>query len=281
MSDAVLTGIDTYVFQNEEPQVKAKQPAKKDRNAAILKKVFLALFILIFLQAVLYMVVIPCLVPAKVYYHGNSKATTAEITAVLRSMNSKTWMQFKRSRAKALILQIPGIEDCEVRKHFPDKVDITVTERTPVAKLIVETETGSVPIQIDKKGVLFPIKESEAFTDSRIPLISGITVNKVQNDMRIPEKYRALIEDIYNIQKLPQNYFAAVSEIQVVQKEYGNYELVLYPINSHIRVLTDRLLTEKALQYMMVTLDIINSFEPDVAEVDLRYGSVTYRKASE
>lgn len=281
MSDAVLASLDGYVFQDEEPQVKANQPVRKDKKAAVLKKVCIALFILVFLQAVLYMVVIPCLVPAKVYYHGNSKATTAEITQSLKSLNFKTWMQFKKKKAKAAVLQIPGIEDVEIKKHFPDKVELYVTERTPVAKLIVETETGSVPIQIDKKGVLFPIKESEAFTDSRIPLISGITVNKVQNDMRIPEKYRSLIEDIYAIQILPQNYFAAVSEIQVVQKEYGNYELVLYPINSRIRVLTDRLLTEKALQYMMVALDIVNSFDPDVAEVDLRYGSVTYRKASE
>lgn len=281
MSDAVLASLDGYVFQEEESQVIEKHPVKKDRKTAVLKKVCLALFILIFLQAILYMVVIPCLVPAKIYYHGNSKSSTAEITSALKSLNFKTWMQFKKGRAKAVILQIPGVEDVDVKKHFPDKVDLYITERTPVAKLIVDTETGSVPIQIDKKGVLFPIKESEAFTDSRIPLISGITVNKVQNDMRIPEKYRSLIEDIYAIQKLPQNYFAAVSEIQVVQKEYGNYELVLYPINSRIRVLTDRLLTEKALQYMMVALDVVNSFEPDVAEVDLRYGSVTYRKASE
>ena len=44
-----------------------------------------------------------------------------------------------------------------------------------------------------------------------------------------------------------------------------------------MRVLTDRALNEDALQYMMVVLDVVNSIEPDVSEIDLRYGSVSYR----
>ena len=95
--------------------------------------------------------------------------------------------------------------------------------------------------------------------------------------MRIPQKYRALMEQIDSIRQLSQNYFAAVSEIHVIPKEYGNYELVLYPIHSQTRILTGRELKEGDLQYMMVALDVVNALEPDVEEIDLRYGSVTYR----
>jgi cell division protein FtsQ len=86
------------------------------------------------------------------------------------------------------------------------------------------------------------------------------------------------MEQIQDIRNLKQKYFAAISEIEVVPKEYGNYELVLYPIQAKVRVLTDRALNEEALQYMMVVLDVVNSIEPDVGEIDLRYGSVSYRK---
>lgn len=86
------------------------------------------------------------------------------------------------------------------------------------------------------------------------------------------------MEQIASIRSLSQKYFAAISEIQVVPKEFGNYELVLYPINSHVKVLTDRSLNEDALKYMMVVLDVVNSIEPNVSEIDLRYGSVSYRK---
>lgn len=275
MSDAVMTNLDAYLYQEEE---KNDSSVKKDKKTSVLKVIVLILFILVLLQGILYMVIIPSLAPAKVYYKGNTSATTSEITKALKSLNAKTWMQFNANKAKLAVKNIPGIEDVYVKKSFPDKVELFIQERVAVAKLIVQTENGSVPIQIDKNGVLFPIKNSESFTDNTVPLISGITVDRVQNDMRIPEKYRSLMDDIYNIRNLPQNYFAAISEIQVVQKEYGNYELVLYPINSRVRVLTDRSLSEESLQYMMVALDVVNSIEPDVCEVDIRYGSVTYRK---
>ena len=89
-----------------------------------------------------------------------------------------------------------------------------------------------------------------------------------------------MIEQIAKIQALPQKYFAAISEICVVPKTYGNYELMLIPVNSRIRVLTGRALNEESLQYMMVVLDVVNSIEPNVTEIDLRYDSVSYRTAS-
>lgn len=39
----------------------------------------------------------------------------------------------------------------------------------------------------------------------------------------------------------------------------------------------DRNLTLESLQYMMVVLDVLNTIEPNISEVDLRYGSVSYK----
>ena len=95
--------------------------------------------------------------------------------------------------------------------------------------------------------------------------------------MRIPAKYRPLIDQITKISELPQSYFAGISEICVQPKEFGNYELALIPSQSHIKVLTDRSLNEEALKYMMVVLDVVKQLGSDVCEIDLRYGSVSYR----
>ena len=99
----------------------------------------------------------------------------------------------------------------------------------------------------------------------------------ISGGMRIPAKYRTLIDQIDRIRALPQKYFAAVSEICVLPKKYGNYELMIIPVNSRARVLTDRALNEDALQYMMVALEVVNSIAPNATEIDLRYGSVSYR----
>ena len=96
--------------------------------------------------------------------------------------------------------------------------------------------------------------------------------------MRIPQTYRTLIEQISAIRQMGQKYFAAISEICVIPKEYGNYELMLIPEGSKIKVLTDRTLNEEALKYMMVALDVVNSIDSNVSEIDLRYGAVSYRK---
>ena len=113
--------------------------------------------------------------------------------------------------------------------------------------------------------------------DSNIPLISGLPVEGMQLGMRFPSKFRPLMAQIAAIGELPQKYFSAISEIQVLQKEYGNYELVLYPLQSHIRVLADRSLNEEALKRMLVILDVVNSIELNVSEIDLRYGSISYK----
>jgi cell division protein FtsQ len=52
---------------------------------------------------------------------------------------------------------------------------------------------------------------------------------------------------------------------------------MVYPVQYHTRVLTDRNLSLESLQYMMIVLDVIDKLEENVKEVDLRYGSVSYK----
>ena len=72
------------------------------------------------------------------------------------------------------------------------------------------------------------------------------------------------------IDSIGDNFFVIPSSI---------HELMLIPVNSKIRVLTGRSLNEESLQFMMVVLDVVNSLEPDVTEIDLRYDAVSYRTA--
>lgn len=44
-----------------------------------------------------------------------------------------------------------------------------------------------------------------------------------------------------------------------------------------VRVKTDRSLNEDALQYMMLVLDVVQDLELDVAEIDIRAGTVAYK----
>lgn len=274
MSDFVFHSLDGF----EGFEVRKAKPKKAKKSGKMsLVKVFVAIFsILLVCELCVYFLVVPCLEKVEIYFSGLSAYTPQQMMKTIESTTDKTFLAFSSSEAKSLLTSVPGIEDAEISKRFPNKVFITVKEREPVAMTFVQMGERTVSVQIDKNGVLFVANGNTAKVDRTIPLISGIPVENIPEGMRIPQKYRALMEQIAEIQTLSQKYFAAISEIQVVPKEYGNYELVLYPIHSRTRILTGRQLNEEALQYMMVALDVVNSLEPNVAEIDLRYGSVSY-----
>ena len=276
MSDFVIQGFENFDIK---PVRKRKAVSDTKMNAI---KIFAAIFgILLLCELCVYFFVVPCLDKVEISWSGLSSYTKESMSGVISPCAGKKFMNFSTNEAKSLLMSVPGIESVQVSKRFPNKVYIHVSERKPVAMTFVSANGRTVPVEIDKNGVLFSTTANSADLDSSLPLISGIPVENIPEGMRIPQKYRALMEQIDSIRSLSQNYFAAVSEIHVIPKEYGNYELVLYPIHSRTRILTGRQLNEESLQYMMVALDVVNALEPDVEEIDLRYGSVTYRTKSD
>ncbi|MBQ9622503.1 MAG: FtsQ-type POTRA domain-containing protein [Treponema sp.] len=278
MSDFVIQG-----FENFEVHGRRKKVVSDSKLNAV--KIFAAIFgILLICELCVYFFVVPCLDKVEVSWSGLSSYSKESMNGVISQCLNKKFMNFSTSEAKSLVMSVPGVESVQISKRFPNKVHIHVNERKPVAMTFVSSNGRTIPVEIDKNGVLFngTVNSSNLVnSDSSLPLISGIPVENIPEGMRIPQKYRALMEQIDQIRSLSQNYFAAVSEIHVIPKEYGNYELVLYPIHSRTRILTGRQLNEESLQYMMVALDVVNALEPDVEEIDLRYGSVTYRTKSD
>lgn len=274
MSDYVFHSLDGFEGF-EVTKTKAKKSKRTDKFSMI--KIFVAIFsILLICELGVYFFFIPCMEKVEIYFSGLSAYSPQQMMKTIEPLKDKSFLAFNSSEAKSLISTVSGVEDATIEKRFPNKVFIKITEREPVAMTFVQMGDRTVSVQIDKNGVLFAANGNTAKVDRTIPLISGIPVENIPEGMRIPQKYRALMEQIAEIQTLSQKYFAAISEIQVIPKEYGNYELVLYPIHSRTRIKTGRQLNEETLQYMMVALDVVNSLEPNVAEIDLRYGSVSY-----
>jgi cell division protein FtsQ len=283
MSDAAYSDIPFTVFDDlsrKKPWEGAEKPEKKvrDKKVVILKVVVVILAILVLAEVVLYTVIIPTLGTVKIQFKGLKNISVSQVTEKVNEVGASTWIQFDAAKAVAVFSSISEVERVSVDKHFPDRVVVEIKEREAVAKTIVTIDGRVVPVQIDKNGVLFTSETNSVIMDSNVPLISGLPIENVQNGMRLPAKYRMLMEQISKIRALPQHYFAAISEIQVVPKEYGNYELILYPIHSKVKVLADQNLNEETLKYMIVSLDVVNSIEPDVYEIDIRYGATSYHR---
>lgn len=275
MSDVVFTDFEDFVTVSG-----SDKSEKKDKKVFLVKILVFVLAILLFAELIISMVLVPCFSKPSITVSGLKSASQQEFTELMGSMKTSSWLRFDTQRAASLLSSVPYIDSVDVSKVFPDRVIVSVKERVPVAKTVINNGGRYISVQIDKNGVLFTGNRQKSDTDYEIPLVSGLPVEKFREGMSIPANYRVLLDQIETVRSRSQKYFAAISEIQVVQKEYGNYELVLYPVHKHVRVLTDRSLNEEALKYMMVVLDVVDSIEPDVSEIDLRYGSVSYRTRS-
>ena len=239
-----------------------------------LKILVLILCVALAVEIILYFVLIPCFTQVKIYYEGVNLYGSAELTPLI-APKKNTWLQFNTASACAVLSSLSGIESVSIEKKFPDKVFVSVTERVPVALTLATHEERTVAVMLDKTGAVFGYGIPSA-VDS-LPLVTGLPVEQIGQGMRLSKMYHPLLEQIAFLTSLPQKYFAAFSEIRVVSKNYGGYELIFYPVKSQVKILLDRGLNEDTLKTMMVTLDVVSSIEPDVEEIDLRYGSFSYR----
>ena len=281
MSDMRVLVSDEYLdkdyFLEDDLSINGEED-RSEKKIKVIKILFCVLCLLLIGELVVYKYVMPCFSSPKVTVSGQAAYSAEEIARMLLPMESSNWLDFDVNQAVAIISSEAGIEHVAVEKRFPDKILINLEERKPVAVTLVVENGKTSAMQIDKNGVLFPGRMNAISDTNEVPIVSGLPVEYMSKGMRIPSKYRPLIDQITKISDLPQKYFASISEICVLPKEYGNYELALIPSQSKVKVLTDRALNEDALKYMMIVLDVVNQIGTDVSEVDLRYGSVSYRK---
>ncbi|HOE09295.1 MAG TPA: FtsQ-type POTRA domain-containing protein [Treponemataceae bacterium] len=274
MSDGyVFSELDSFYGADAFKRERVDQ--KKANKTRIIKILFFVLAGVIIVEALLYVLVIPCMSPVKVSVAGLQSLTNRDIQRFIQYNPKSTWFSFDSAKAASNIALNSIVENVIVEKKFPDQVLIHITERQPVAVSLATINGKTVPVQIDKKGVIFSI--DKGMPSGAIPLVTGFIFENPAEGMRLHARLRPLMEQIAQIQESNPEYFSAISEIRVLPKDYGTYELALYPIHSKTRVLTDNVLNVEALQYMMVVLDVIDSIDPDVAEVDLRYGSISYK----
>ncbi|WP_407397456.1 cell division protein FtsQ/DivIB [Treponema sp.] len=278
MSELAVTDFNDFFISFDDKPKEPVMETVKDKNLVALKVLVIVLGSFLALEALIYSFVLPLFAAPEITYSGLNYLTKNELNEKLAELDGATWSGFSTEKAVSILSNISCVESVAVDKHFPNTISVKVKERNAVAKSIISQNGTSKSIQIDENGILFSVNSASVATDYSVPLVSGLPVDNLQEGMRLPAKYRVLMDQISDIRKLPRKYFAAVSEIQVVPKEYGNYELALYPSQARVKVLTDRNLNEDALQYMMVVLDVVNSIEPDVSEIDLRYGAVSYRR---
>lgn len=266
---------DGYAFTDFSSYY-AEETKNSDRKTKLLRILVIVLTVVLVTEALLYAVIFPCLSPVKVSFYGLESLNTDDVLAECGMEMGTGYISFDADEFKSRLESVSAIESVTVQKKFPDQVIVEAKERVPVAFSLVSRAGKSTSVQIDKNGVIFNSAVKSA-ADS-VPLLSGLDIDSTSEGLGIPAMYKPLLAQISEIAEKNSPYFSALSEIHVQPTVSGSYELVLYPIHSHVRVITDRSFDEQTLQYMMVVLDVLDAMDADVNEVDMRYGTVSYKK---
>jgi len=246
----------------------------KEKQRSVLKITFFILLSVCLLEGAIYFIIMPWTSAVEVSFSGLQTLKAEELGRGLSLHCGSRWLGFNTATAAAHIASYSAVESVAVEKRFPNQVFIKITERVSVALMFAQSEGKTRFVHVDKNGVLFTVNGTPL---SSIPLLTGFDAEIVSEGMRIDAGYRELLKQIAEIRESNPAYFSLISEIKVAVKEYGNYELAVYPLHVHARVLTDAELNEAALQTMLLTLDVIYDLEPNVCEVDMRRGATSYK----
>ncbi|MDR1785095.1 MAG: FtsQ-type POTRA domain-containing protein [Spirochaetaceae bacterium] len=252
------------------------RPAKtRDPKVSALKIIMVILIGALVMEVALYFVLIPCFSPVKISYTGTVPYSSEDLNSAVFSSTDSSWIRFDANAACAALANLQGIESVGIEKKFPDKIFVRLTERVPVALSLATYGERTVPVMLDRTGAVF--LSAPVFRDDSLPLITGLPLEDIEPGMRLAKKYHPLLGQLESLAKLPEKYFSSFSEIHVENKTAGGYELIVYPVKSRVKILLDRALNEDMLKIVMVTLDVVSAMEPNVEEIDLRYGAFSYR----
>ncbi len=150
--------------------MKSQRKAKKNRKSlgtpSLRLGVLITVLSLIVAAAALLMV--PAFNVTEVYCEGAVNISSEEIIAASRIETGRNILLCNIGRAEREAEKFPIVKDASVRRIFPDKIRITITERTPAAYLATGTDCAA----IDTEGIvlaIIPPPLSEMIIDSSDP----------------------------------------------------------------------------------------------------------------
>ena len=271
MSDA------SYVFDAQKIYAKTSQNSESFRFRILKGSLFLIISALIF-ELVFYFVILPSISNARIMLNLNaSSLTEREVVAMMKLNKDAKWINVDARKIEARLMDNALLEKASVSKRFPDKLLVDIVERQPVAVSFANIKGKVIPLEIDKEGVVFRIGWNE-----KVPLltiISGLNFQNPKVGMKLNYKLTSLFNRLDAISKTNPILLSSISEIKIREKKFGDYDLIMYPIHTKVKVFTNKDFTDKTLNRMMLVLDIIHGEKVarELEYIDIRGTNVVYR----
>jgi cell division protein FtsQ len=193
-----------------------------------------------------------------------------------------SYVSLDTARAENALEEMDGVASARVFKYYPDRAVINIESRRAVGVSLGTLKGRTVPVAFDRDGVVIKtggMGESPAdgwAGMKSLPLISGIAFENPAPGMRVPALFNQVLEELETIERNAPELLQAISEIQMVRKSFDGFEIILYPVNSRVKVRLGPELNEDLLRYSLLMLDVVNAGNAEIDTLDFRTGMASY-----
>lgn len=268
-------------LQNHHAYTPSRSTIGTTKRQHFLKYIIILMFLFLLINAAYYLVIIPFNAPAHIQLSGVDAVLASEIKQAAGLTGTEKWGNLNKEVLLRRIAAYPPVAEVHIIKKYPDTVLIEITERQPVGILLATVAGRTIPMEIDKTGMVFNIASGK--NHYKLPIISGLTFQHIRAGMKVHKQLIPLFKQLDILLKKNPTLLGEISEIKIEQKKYGGFDLILYPVQSHIKVRTGSTLNDDRLQYMMLMLDVIQKLDlsTKIEELDVRTGTASYRLRGE
>jgi len=275
VEDAAFQYDSAYGYDGPADNDKAQKIEKTVRKFLALAAVFVAIGL------VWIFCVSPVMVPVKIDVKSFQGLSKTEVLNYAGIKNGATYIAVNANEAETLLSGHPMVESAKVIKRFPDRLSIFLEPRQAVAVVIARVNGSLRPVYVDKYGYAFRVGNAAGETPPAwLPVVSGVFDDSrpLGLGMRLPHGYLSLFSRIAEISGEDPKIWQAVSEIGIAKKSNGLYDLVLYPVNSRIRLRMGSDIGKDNIYYALLMADAclrLGGGLPD--EIDARSGLGVYK----
>ena len=255
----------------------------KHRSRTVNKKILLFVFLFILglasMEAIFMLLISPNLKIDKVQVESPASValSSMEIIELAGISSGDSYFAVDAAEVERRLLENNLIQGVTVEKHFPSEIKIVVEGREPFAIAFIDVDGFTVPVTLDREGVIFEM--GEGVTDYDLPVISGLTFQNLKLGTKLPGMFIPYLSRLSAVKQSSDTLFEQISEIKFVEKTEGSFDVVIYPANSSIRIRTSSDIDDSLLQQMFTVLDVMeeNGIDKQTDELDFRGGKIVYK----
>lgn len=198
----------------------------------------------------------------RVTVSGNQRLSSGEVMALLDGLVGRNILAVSLDEWRQRVMECPWVDDATLRRSLPSTIDVTVTERFPIAIGRIGDELYLVD---DRGGVID--EYGPRYGDLDLPILDGLGAVPGR-EPELDESRARLAARLLNAVRAKPEVARRISQLDV--SDPHDAVVIVDGDTARLRLGEDRFL--ERLQSYFELRDAIRESVPDVDYVDLRFG---------